>query len=108
MMQKEPQQQKLKVELKELESEGIYANLAMIVHSPSEVILDFARITPGVPKAKVYSRIIMTPQNAKGLLKSLQDNLKKYEDRFGEIKVQGMPDQKNIGFVRPEDEEAQP
>lgn len=101
-MQK-PQQQQIKMELKEPESEGIYSNLAMIVHSPSEVIVDFARITPGVPKAKVYSRIIMTPQNAKNLLKSLQDNLKKYEDRFGEIKVHGtpMPDQKNIGFIQP-------
>jgi TPP-dependent indolepyruvate ferredoxin oxidoreductase alpha subunit len=100
MMQK-PQQQQIKMELKEPESEGIYSNLAMIVHSPSEVIIDFARITPGVPKARVYSRIIMTPQNAKNLLKSLQDNLKKFEDRFGEIKVQGMPDEKNIGFIQP-------
>ena len=99
-MQK-PQQQQIKMELKEPESEGIYSNLAMIVHSPSEVIIDFARITPGVPKARVYSRIIMTPQNAKNLLKSLDDNLKKYEDRFGEIKVHGMPDQKNIGFTHP-------
>ncbi|MCK4856627.1 MAG: DUF3467 domain-containing protein [candidate division Zixibacteria bacterium] len=99
-MQK-PQQQQLKVELKEPESEGIYANLAMIVHSPSEIIIDFARITPGVPKARVYSRIIMTPQHAKMLLKTLQDNLKKYEDKFGEIKIYGAPDNKNIGFSRP-------
>lgn len=94
------QQQKIQVELKEPESEGIYANLAMIVHSPSEIILDFARLMPGVPKARVYSRIIMTPQHAKSLLKTLEDNLKKYEENFGEIKVQGLPNQKNIGFYK--------
>ena len=99
-----PMQQKIQVELKEPESEGIYANLAMIVHSPSEIILDFARLMPGVPKARVYSRIIMTPQHAKSLLKTLEDNLKRYEKQHGEIKVHGMPDQKNIGFYRTSEE----
>lgn len=101
----QPQQQKIQLELREPESEGIYANLAMIVHSPSEIILDFARIMPGVPKARVYSRIIMTPQHAKSLLKTLEDNLKKFEDRFGEIKAQTTPDHKNIGFYKPEESE---
>jgi hypothetical protein len=73
----------------------------MIGHSPSEIIFDFARFLPGVPKARVFARIIMTPQNAKSLLKTLEDNLKKYEEKFGEIKVQGMPEEKNIGFLPP-------
>ena len=107
-MQKMPQQQKIQVELKEPESEGIYANLAMIVHSPSEIILDFARLMPGVPKARVYSRIIMTPQHAKSLLRTLEENLKKYEENFGEIKVQGLPNQKNIGFYRAGEGEGEP
>jgi hypothetical protein len=107
-MQKMPQQQKIQVELKEPESEGIYANLAMIVHSPSEIILDFARLMPGVPKARVYSRIIMTPQHAKSLLKTLEENLKKYEENFGEIKVQGSVNQKNIGFYRAGEGQGEP
>ncbi|MGB5107545.1 MAG: DUF3467 domain-containing protein [Candidatus Zixiibacteriota bacterium] len=100
-MNKPPTQQ-IQLELREAEAEGIYSNLVMIGHSPSEIIFDFARFLPGTPKARVFARIIMTPQNAKSVLKTLEDNLKKYEDKFGEIKVQGEVDQKNIGFARPE------
>lgn len=103
-MDKMPQQ-KIQIELKEPESEGVYANLAMIVHSPAEVILDFARLMPGVPKARVQARVIMTPQHAKNLLRTLEDNLKKFEEKFGEIKTHGAPDQKNIGFFRSGDAE---
>lgn len=99
-MQK-PQQQKIQLELKESEAEGIYSNLVMVGHSPSEIILDFARFLPGTPKARVHARIVMTPQNAKSLAKTLNDNLKKYEEKHGEIKLQGTMDQKNIGFSRP-------
>ena len=105
-MQK-PQRQQIQIELKEPESEGIYSNMVVIGHSASEIILDFARFLPGLPKAKVYSRIIMTPQHAKLLLKSLEDNVKKFEKQFGEIKLQGMPDQKNIGFSQPESSKGQ-
>ncbi len=98
-MQK-PQQQ-IQLELKETEAQGIYSNLVMVGHSPSEIILDFARFLPGTPKARVHARIVMTPQNAKALSRTLQDNLKKYEEKHGEIKLQGMMDQKNIGFARP-------
>ncbi len=67
--------------------EAIYANLALITHSASEVIIDFARILPNMPKAKVYARIINTPIHAKLLLRALAENLEKYEAQFGEIKL---------------------
>jgi hypothetical protein len=102
MQQPQPQQQ-IQLELRESEAEGIYSNLVMIGHSPSEIIFDFARFLPGVPKARVFARVIMTPQNAKSLLKTLDDNLKKYEEKFGEIKLQGMSEEKNIGFLPPGD-----
>ncbi len=84
----------------ELENvEGVYSNLAVITHSPAEFVIDFARVLPGVPKAKVYSRIIMTPQHAKLLLKALEENIKKYEEKFGEIKLTGETG-KGIGFIK--------
>jgi len=94
-MEQKPRQ--IKIELGEKESEGVYSNLALISHSPQEMILDFARVMPGAPKTKVLARIIMTPAHAKMLLKALEDNLKKFENNFGEIKIKGL-DQKNIGF----------
>ena len=93
-MEAKPQ---INVELGEKEGEGIYSNVAFITHSPQEIILDFCRMMPGVPKAKVYSRIIMTPQHAKMLLTALEDNIKKFESQFGQIKVYGKQD-KEIGF----------
>lgn len=94
-MQQKPRQ--LNIELGEKESEGIYSNLALIAHSPQEIIIDFARVMPGAPKTRVLSRIIMTPAHAKMLLKALEDNVKKYEAQFGQIKIQGESD-KSIGF----------
>lgn len=73
------------VELSEEIAEGVYANLAMIAHSNSEFIVDFIRLMPGVPKAKVKSRIILTPEHAKRLLQALKENIRKYEDTFGSI-----------------------
>jgi hypothetical protein len=84
-----PQGQPLQVELGEREAEGLYSNLVLIAHSPSEVILDFARALPGLPKAKVYARVILTPQHAKSLLIALETNLRTYETQFGPIKVPG-------------------
>ena len=69
----EPQQQ-LNIELGEKEAEGIYSNLAIISHSPAEFVIDFTRVMPGVPKAKVLSRIIMTPQHAKLLMNAMMEN----------------------------------
>ncbi len=93
--------QQLQVELREPESEGIYANLAIISHSPSEMIIDFARVMPGVQKARVLSRIIMTPQHCKMMHRALSDNLKKFEGQFGEIKIQGEEMRGPIGFSSP-------
>ena len=97
-MEQEPIQRQLKVQLDPQEGEGIYSNLAMIAHSPSEFILDFARVMPGLPQAKVMARIIMTPTHALILKKALEENIKKYEDRFGEIKLHGT-EHKKMGFV---------
>jgi hypothetical protein len=97
----QPQRQ-IQVELP-ADLEATYSNFAMITHSPSEIIVDFARVLPNVPKAKVYARVIMTPMNAKLLYKALGDNLDKYEDKFGEIKTpdQGFaPPAERRGFVR--------
>ena len=76
----------INIELTEEVAEGVYSNLAMIAHSNSEFVIDFIRLMPGVPKAKVKSRIVITPEHAKRLLHALNDNIKKYEDTFGPIK----------------------
>ena len=76
----------INIELSEEIAEGVYANLAMIAHSNSEFVVDFIRLMPGVPKAKVKSRIVITPEHAKRLLHALEDNIDKYESTFGPIK----------------------
>ncbi len=82
----------INIELSEEVAEGTYANLAMIAHSSSEFVIDFIRLMPGVPKAKVLSRVVITPEHAKRLLSALEDNINKYEATFGEIKqVEEMP-----------------
>ena len=88
----------IEVELGQHEAEGIYSNLVFIAHSQSEVIFDFARALPGLPKAKVYARVILTPQHAKSLLMALEQNLKNYENQFGAIKLLGTDPKKEIGF----------
>lgn len=75
----------LNIELTPEQAEGTYANLVMIAHSPEEFILDFIRVVPGVQKARVKSRIIVTPQHAKRLLNALQDNISRYEEAHGAI-----------------------
>src|SRR5688572_24941133 len=84
-------QNQLNIELSEEVAEGIYSNLAIITHSHSEFALDFIKVMPGVPKAKVKARIILTPQHAKRLLKALKDNLSKYESAHGDIKDTEVP-----------------
>jgi hypothetical protein len=76
----------ISIELKEDVAQGIYSNLAIITHSTSEFIVDFVRIMPGMPKAEVKSRIILTPEHAKRLLAALKDNIAKYEAVHGTIK----------------------
>jgi len=95
--------QQINIELGEQEAEGIYSNLVLITHSPAEFIFDFARVVPGKPKSKVYARIIKAPQHAKSFLMALQDNIRKYEEQHGEIKLQGVEGQaKSIGFQQPD------
>ena len=77
--------QQINVELSDEVAEGVYSNLAMIAHSQSEFVVDFIRLMPGVPKAKVKARIIITPDHAKRLLGALKDNIEKYEQSFGKI-----------------------
>jgi len=79
-------QNQLNIELSEQIAEGEYSNLAIITHSTSEFVLDFIRVMPGVPKAKVKSRVVMTPQHAKRLMKALADNISKFEAVNGTIK----------------------
>ena len=100
-----PQKGKLNIELSEEMSEGIYSNLAVITHSNSEFVLDFIRIMPGVPKAKVKSRIILTPQHAKRLMKALNDNVRKFESQHGPIKdIKGMEQMMPMNFGGPQGE----
>ncbi|MBO7571947.1 MAG: DUF3467 domain-containing protein [Bacteroidales bacterium] len=87
----------LNIELDEQTGQGTYANLAVISHSSSEFILDFVRVMPGVPKSKVQSRIIITPEHAMRLLNALQDNIKKYESNFGPISIQQSKIPMNFG-----------
>lgn len=93
--------QQINIELGEKEAEGIYSNLAIITHSPAEFVIDFTRILPGVPKAKVHARIITTPQHAKLLLNALKDNIDKFEKTFGEIKIQNESSHGGFGFQPP-------
>ncbi len=77
----------INIELTEEIAEGTYVNLAMIAHSQSEFIIDFIRVMPGLPKAKVKSRVVITPEHAKRFLTALEDNIKKYEDKHGTIQA---------------------
>jgi hypothetical protein len=94
----EQNQNQLNIELSEEIAEGIYSNLAIITHSNQEFVLDFIRIMPGTPKAKVKSRIIITPEHAKRLLTALEDNIEKYEAANGRIKTQQDPSSFPMNF----------
>ena len=85
-MEDQKKKNQINIELKEDIAQGTYSNLAIITHSSSEFVLDFVRIMPGLPKAEVKSRIVMTPEHAKRLLMALKDNIAKYEATHGEIK----------------------
>jgi hypothetical protein len=76
----------ISIELNEEVAQGTYSNLAVITHSASEFVIDFVRIMPGIPKAQVKSRIILTPEHAKRLVAAMEDNIEKYESVHGEIK----------------------
>ena len=92
------QNNQLSIELSEEMAEGVYSNLAIITHSNSEFVIDFIKVMPGVPKAKVKSRIVLTPQHAKRLLHALGDNISKFESVHGTIKnTEGMNIPMNFG-----------
>lgn len=90
-MEKDPKNQ-IQIELPEDIAQGTYANLAVITHSSSEFVLDFIRMLPGVPKAKVKSRVILSPEHAKRLLLALNDNVNRYENMFGVIRLEDNSD----------------
>ena len=87
-----PRPNQLNIEISEEVADGIYSNLAIITHSNSEFVLDFVRVMPGVPKAKVKSRVLLTPQHAKRLMRALADNVQKYEAAHGLIRETEMPE----------------
>lgn len=92
MENQNPPENQINIELSEEIAEGIYANLAIITHSHSEFVVDFIRMMPGVPKAKVKSRIVLSPEHAKRLYLALKDNVARYEQAHGAIKnVEGIP-----------------
>ncbi|MCX6228576.1 MAG: DUF3467 domain-containing protein [Bacteroidia bacterium] len=84
---KEEFQEQLNIELTEEIAQGTYSNLAIITHSPSEFVVDFVLAMPGIPKANVKSRIILTPEHAKRLMLAIQDNITKYESIHGPIQI---------------------
>ena len=90
-------QNQIEIELTEEIAQGTYSNLAIISHSSSEFVLDFIRVVPGVPKAKVKSRIILTPDHAKRLLSALKDNIDKFEKLNGTVTINN----ENLGFLPP-------
>ncbi len=90
-MSEQTQNKQINIELTDDVAQGIYSNLAIITHSSSEFVLDFVRVMPGVPKAGVKARVILTPEHAKRLLFALQDNIAKYETTFGSIKHADTP-----------------
>lgn len=93
-MEEQQNDNQLNIELSEEIAEGVFSNLAIITHSSTEFVLDFIRVMPGLPKAKVKSRIILTPEHAKRLLFAIQDNVEKFEIANGKIKSQEEP----VGF----------
>ena len=84
---KEKQEGQFQLELPQAVAQGEYANFALITHSRSEFIADFARVLPGLPKAVINSRVILAPEHAKRLLMALNDNIQKYEQNFGKINL---------------------
>ena len=87
MEKEQKKKNQIKIELDDSIGQGEYANFAVVTHSPAEFVMDYIRILPGMTKSKVKSRIIMAPMHAKTLMMALQDNIKKYESKFGEIKI---------------------
>lgn len=99
-MEKQNENQ-VNIELTEEIALGVYSNLAIITHSPAEIVCDFVQLMPGMPKGKVRSRVIMTPQNAKRFMKALIENVQKYEQNFGTIDDANSPGMPPMNFGTP-------
>ena len=99
----ELKKKQIQVELDEKVGTGEYCNLAIVTHSPAEFILDFTQVMPGIPKARVRARIIMAPLHAKSFAMALNENIKKYEARFGDIQVTQDEWAREFGFKLPPD-----
>ena len=105
-MNDDPSRKKVKqiqIELDERIGSGEYANLAIVTHSPAEFVLDFTQVMPGMPKARVRARVIMAPLHAKSFALALQENIQKYEARFGEIQLTQEEWLKELGLQAPGD-----
>ncbi len=100
-MEEQNQDNQLNIELSEEIAEGIFSNLAIITHSNTEFVMDFIRVMPGIPKAKVKSRIILTPEHAKRLMAAMVDNIEKYEAVNGRIKTHEEPSGFPLNFGGP-------
>ncbi|OGS21333.1 MAG: hypothetical protein A2252_08820 [Elusimicrobia bacterium RIFOXYA2_FULL_39_19] len=99
MSETSPETKQIQIEVDEQTSQGVYCNLAMIGHSETEFVFDFIFVQPQAPKGKVRSRVITSPAHVKRLLMAINENIKKYEERFGEIKtVQQPAEEKKVGF----------
>jgi len=96
--------QKINIELDEKAGSGEYSNFVVITHSPAEFVMDFTRILPGVPKAKVHSRIIMAPPHVKSFMMALKENISKFEKKYGEIKVHQQEGVPKFGMKPPNSE----
>jgi hypothetical protein len=106
-MEDKKKNKQLNLEIPESEFSGKYSNLVLVAHSPSEFILDFTQVFPGLPKAKVVSRLILSPQHAKGLLKALNENILKFENQFGEIAMPNIENRPPVQFG-PDDKQEVP
>ena len=95
-MANEKKQNQIQIEVPNDELQGRYANLAVISHSPNDFVMDMIFVAPNTPKARVQSRIIMTPENAKQLLFAMKENIDKYEANFGEIRPRQMRNKDGI------------
>ena len=96
--------QKINIELDEKAGSGEYSNFVVVTHSPAEFVMDFTRILPGVPKAKVHSRIIMAPPHIKSFMMALKDNIYKFEKKYGEIKIHQQEGVPKFGIKPPKSE----
>lgn len=101
LMEEQNIENQLNIELSEEIAEGIYSNLAIITHSNTEFVVDFIRVMPGVPKARVKSRIVLTPEHTKRFLRALEDNLEKFEAINGRIKINEDPPAFPLNFGGP-------